>query len=58
MNTTEATTKMPSAGYGAALWRRLKSFGLLRESWVGMVGAFLVFFWVMVATAGTVAGAI
>jgi len=40
---------MPSAGYGAALWRGLKSFGLLRESWVGMVGAFLVLFWVMVA---------
>jgi peptide/nickel transport system permease protein len=40
---------MPSAGYGAALWRAVKSFGLLRESWVGMVGAFLVLFWVMVA---------
>jgi peptide/nickel transport system permease protein len=40
---------MPTAGYGAALWRGLKSFGLLRESWVGMVGTFLVLFWVMVA---------
>jgi peptide/nickel transport system permease protein len=40
---------MPSAGYGAALWRGLKSFALLRESWVGMVGAFLVLFWVLVA---------
>jgi peptide/nickel transport system permease protein len=40
---------MPTAGYGAALWRGLKSLGLLRESWVGMVGAFLVLFWVMVA---------
>jgi peptide/nickel transport system permease protein len=49
MNTTAATTQMPSAGYGAALWRGLKSFGLLRESWVGIVGAFLVFFWVLVA---------
>jgi len=49
MNTTVATTQMPTAGYGAALWRGLKSFGLLRESWVGMVGAFLVLFWVMVA---------
>ncbi len=49
MNTTEATTQMPSAGYGAAIWRGLKSFGLLRESWVGMVGAFLVLFWVVVA---------
>ena len=49
MNTTAATTEMPKAGYGAALWRALKSFGLLRESWVGMVGAFLVLFWVIVA---------
>ncbi|CAB1059366.1 Dipeptide transport system permease protein DppC (TC 3.A.1.5.2) [Olavius sp. associated proteobacterium Delta 1] len=49
MNTTTAKTQMPSAGYGAALWRGLKSFGLLRESWVGMVGAFLVIFWVAVA---------
>jgi len=49
MNTTAATTQMPTAGYGAALWRGLKSFGLLRESWVGMVGTFLVLFWVMVA---------
>ena len=49
MNTTEAKTHMPKAGYGAALWRALKSFGLLRESWVGMVGAFLVLFWVLVA---------
>jgi peptide/nickel transport system permease protein len=40
---------MPTAGYGAAFWRVLKSFGLLRESWVGMIGAFLVLFWVLVA---------
>jgi peptide/nickel transport system permease protein len=49
MNTTIAKTQMPSAGYGAALWRALKSFALLRESWVGMVGAFLVLFWVVIA---------
>ncbi len=49
MNTSTTTTQMPTAGYGAAIWRGLKSFGLLRESWVGMVGAFLVLFWVMVA---------
>ena len=42
MNTTVAKTQMPTAGYGAALWRGLRSFALLRESWVGMVGAFLV----------------
>ncbi|MDH3670275.1 MAG: ABC transporter permease [Gammaproteobacteria bacterium] len=29
--------------------RAIKSFGLLRESWVGMIGAGLVFFWVIVA---------
>jgi ABC-type dipeptide/oligopeptide/nickel transport system permease subunit len=49
MNTSTATTQMPTAGFGAAVWRGLKSFGLLRESWVGMVGAFLVLFWVLVA---------
>jgi peptide/nickel transport system permease protein len=49
MTTTIAKTQMPTAGYGAALWRALKSFALLRESWVGMVGAFLVIFWVVVA---------
>ncbi|MBW2582856.1 MAG: ABC transporter permease [Deltaproteobacteria bacterium] len=40
---------MPSVGYGAAIWRAIKSFGLLRESWVGMIGIFLVLFWVIVA---------
>ncbi len=47
--TIESMTKMPKIGYGAAIWRVLKSFGLLRESWVGMIGAFLVLFWVLVA---------
>ena len=46
---TTSTTEMPTAGYGAAFVRGLKSFALLRESWVGMVGAFLVIFWVVVA---------
>ena len=49
MNTTATTTEMPTAGYAAALWRALKSFALLRESWVGMVGAFLVLFWLVIA---------
>ena len=49
MKTASTTIQMPAAGYGAALWRGLKSFGLLRESWVGMVGAFLVLFWVLIA---------
>jgi len=47
--TTQSTTQMPTVGYGAAIWRAIKSFGLLRESWVGMIGAFLVLFWVTVA---------
>jgi peptide/nickel transport system permease protein len=47
--TTQSTTQMPSVGYGAAIWRAIKSFGFLRESWVGMIGAFLVLFWVLVA---------
>ncbi len=47
--TTQSTTKMPSAGFGAAIWRGIKSLTLLRESWVGMIGAFLVLFWVIVA---------
>ncbi|WP_299982807.1 ABC transporter permease [Desulfobacula sp.] len=46
---TKSTTEMPSVGYGAAILRVIKSFGLLRESWVGMIGAFLVLFWVLVA---------
>lgn len=46
---TTSITEMPTAGYGAALWRGLKSFALLRESWVGMLGVFLVLFWVLVA---------
>ncbi|MCP4295738.1 MAG: ABC transporter permease [Proteobacteria bacterium] len=40
---------MPAASNTAALLRALKSFGLLRESKIGMVGAFLVLFWVFVA---------
>jgi len=47
--TTQSTVEMPSVGYGAAVLRVIKSFGLLRESWVGMIGAFLVLFWVLVA---------
>lgn len=46
---TTSTTEMRTTGFSAALWRALKSFGLLRESWVGMVGTFLVLFWVLVA---------
>lgn len=48
MATTTATT-VPAPGYGTALGRAVKSFALLRESWVGMVGAGIVVFWVMIA---------
>jgi peptide/nickel transport system permease protein len=40
---------IPANSYGAALLRALKSFGLLRESKVGMVGAGLVVFWIIIA---------
>lgn len=46
-NATAVT--LPAPTVGAALMRVVKSFGLLRESWVGMIGAGLVFFWVIVA---------
>lgn len=46
-NTTTIT--LPAPTFGAALMRAIKSVGLLRESWVGMIGAGLVFFWVIVA---------
>ncbi len=46
---TSAVVKQPATGYGAALWRALKSFALLRESGVGMIGAALVGFWLLVA---------
>jgi peptide/nickel transport system permease protein len=47
--TTQNATEMPPVGYGAAMVRAIKSFGLLRESWVGMIGVFIVLFWVIVA---------
>ncbi|MCZ6575934.1 MAG: ABC transporter permease [Gammaproteobacteria bacterium] len=42
-------TIIPAPSYVAALVRVLKSFALLRESWVGMIGAGIVIFWVLVA---------
>ena len=42
-------TSVPAASHSAALVRAVKSFALLRESWVGMVGAALVGFWIFVA---------
>ena len=44
-----AKTTTPAPTGGSALMRALKSFKLLRESPIGMVGAGLVLFWVLVA---------
>ncbi len=46
-NATATTALAPS--FLQSIGRLLKSFGLLRESWVGMVGAGIVIFWVLVA---------
>ena len=40
---------IPAPSNASALVRALRSFALLRESWVGMIGAALVLFWVGVA---------
>ncbi len=40
---------IPASGYGTALLRALKSFALLRESKVGLIGAGLVIFWIIIA---------
>ncbi|MFQ5935502.1 MAG: ABC transporter permease [Acidiferrobacterales bacterium] len=42
-------TTMPAPTYGAALVRAIRSFALLRESWVGMIGAGIIGFWILVA---------
>jgi ABC-type dipeptide/oligopeptide/nickel transport system permease subunit len=42
-------TALPAPTHMAALKRAIRSFALLRESWVGMVGAGIIVFWVMVA---------
>ena len=42
-------TAMPARTYLGAMGRAIRSFALLRESWVGMVGAGIIVFWVMVA---------
>lgn len=46
-NATATTATVPRAAW--VITRMLRSFGLLRESWVGMVGAGLVIFWILVA---------
>ena len=42
-------TIQPAAGVGDALMRALRSFGLIKESGVGMTGAAIIAFWVLVA---------
>ena len=46
-DTTAEQTNTPGTNTGMS--RFLKSLGLLRESWVGMIGLFLVLFWVFIA---------
>ncbi len=40
---------LPAPSHRAVLVRALRSFALLRESWIGMLGAGIVVFWVLVA---------
>jgi len=40
---------MPPVSYPNILVRTLRSFALLRESWVGMIGAAIIIFWLLVA---------
>ena len=49
MATTNTITVEPAPSVGAAIMRVIRSFALIRESWVGMIGAGLVLFWVIVA---------
>jgi ABC-type dipeptide/oligopeptide/nickel transport system permease subunit len=42
-------TALPAPTHFTALKRAIRSFALLRESWVGMVGAGIIVFWVVVA---------
>ena len=49
MATINTVTVEPAPTVGAAIMRVIRSFALIRESWVGMIGAGLVIFWVIVA---------
>ncbi len=48
MSNASATT-VSASSFGTVAVRALKAFALLRESWVGMIGAGLVVFWVLAA---------
>ena len=43
------TKTLPTPTAGAALMNAIRSFGLIRESWVGMIGFALIAFWVIMA---------
>jgi len=47
--TKVSETAQPAPSFGSAVMRVIKSFALLRESWVGMIGAGLIGFWIIVA---------
>ncbi len=40
---------MPAPSYWSAIVRALKSFALVRESWVAMIGTVIIVFWIVVA---------
>ena len=46
---TASETSRPAPSFGAAVKRALRSFGLLRESWLGMIGVGIIAFWVLIA---------
>jgi peptide/nickel transport system permease protein len=43
------TSELPAPTVGAALMRVVRSFGLLKESWVGMIGTGIIVFWILLA---------
>jgi ABC-type dipeptide/oligopeptide/nickel transport system permease subunit len=49
MSHSNTVAPTPGPDFAASLMRIVRAFGLLRESWVGMIGAALVGFWVLVA---------
>jgi ABC-type dipeptide/oligopeptide/nickel transport system permease subunit len=49
MSSVDTQTTITPDSYDKAFVRTLKSFLLLRESWVGMIGTAIVLFWILVA---------
>ena len=49
MSSVDTQTTITPDSYDKAFVRTLKSFLLLRESWVGMIGTVIVLFWILVA---------